>query len=162
MARNFLLSIPGIPGESKDKGFENLIEIDNFNFGQRQSGTMAGGGRASGKVSADDFSFTKHLDKATGPLFVKCATGGFIDKAVLICRRSGAKSDELEKYMEIEFTNLIISSYSTGGNNGDGGLPVESISFNYQRHLIRYFFQKEGGPAGQLQAGWDFGQGVKV
>jgi type VI secretion system secreted protein Hcp len=158
-----LLWIQAIKGEAKDAKYADWIELDGWNFGQSQSGSSAfGAGSGSGKVSMDDFQFTKHFDKSSVKLFEACATGQFIDKATLVVRRSGQKSGQLEDHLKIEFTGLIISGYSTRGSAGDAGLPSESIAFNFTKHLNTYFHVKDGSPSGQIVAGYDVKTGVAV
>jgi type VI secretion system Hcp family effector len=156
-----LLNIPGVKGEAKDAKYPEWIELDGWSFGQNQSGTSAyGTGSAAGRVTMDDFTFTKHFDKSSVKLFELCAAGQFIDNAILLVRRSGAKSGQLEDYFKIEFKGLIISSYQTSGSAGDSGLPSESISFNFVEHKNTFFVQKDGAPAGQVMAGYNVKTGV--
>lgn len=127
MAVSFLLDVTAIPGESVDpnSAYNQKIEIDGWSFGASQAGVMqAGSGRATGKVSVQDFTFTKHADKSSPKLMETCATGDHVQQATLIARRTGQTGGGLTPYLNVIFTDLIVSSYQTSGSNGDSGLPA--------------------------------------
>ncbi len=156
MAASMILDIPSIPGESNDSKYLGKIEIDSFNFGETQSGTAAfGSGTGSGRVSMNDFTLTKHADKSSPKLLEKCAAGEHIPNATLILRRSGDQSGELVEYFRAEFSDLMVSSYQTSGSDGDAGLPIEHIAFNFATIKITYTIQKAGGSGGFVAAGYD-------
>jgi type VI secretion system secreted protein Hcp len=158
MAVSFLLDITGIPGESADdnSAFNAKIEIDGWSFGQSQSAVMqAGTGRTAGKVSVQDFAFTKHADKSSPKLLEACATGEHTEKATLIARRTGLTAGGLTPYLRVVFTDLIISSYQTSGNADDSGLPAEHISFNFAKIEYEYTPQDQGKSLGTLRASYD-------
>ena len=156
MAVSFLLDMTGIPGESVDEAYPNKIEIDGWSFGQSQSGVMqAGSGRTAGKVSVQDFTFTKHADISSPKLMQACATGDHISQATLIARRTGQTGGGLTPYLNVVFTDLIISSYQTSGSAGDSGLPAEHISFNFAKIEYQYTPQDQGKSLGTLRAAYD-------
>jgi type VI secretion system secreted protein Hcp len=158
MAVSFLLDITAIPGESVDpnSAYNQKIEIDGWSFGASQSGIMqAGSGRATGKVSVQDFTFTKHADKSSPKVLEQCATGDHIQAATLIARRTGQTGGGLTPYLNVIFTDLIISSYQTSGSNGDSGLPAEHISFNFTKIQYQYTPQNQGKSLGTLSASYD-------
>jgi len=158
MAVSFILDITGIPGESSDDNstFNQKIEIDGWGFGHSQSGvSQAGTGRATGKVTVQDFTFTKHVDISSPKLVEYCATGNQISSATLYARRTGLVGGGLTPYLNVVFTNLIISSYQTSGSNGDSGLPAEHISFNFAKIEYQYTPQDAGASLGTLRASYD-------
>ena len=158
MAVSFLLDMTGIPGESLDDNgaYNNKIEIDGWSFGQSQSGVMqAGSGRTAGKVSVQDFTFTKHADISSPNLAQACATGDHIQQATLIARRTGQTGGGLAPYLNVVFTDLIISSFQTSGSAGDTGLPAEHISFNFAKIEYQYTPQAQGKSLGTLRASYD-------
>jgi type VI secretion system secreted protein Hcp len=59
-------------------------------------------------------------------------------------------------YYTIDFEDLIVSSYSTGGG-GDGlDRLQETLTINFARFKIAYIRQNEkGGEAGKSMAGWN-------
>jgi type VI secretion system secreted protein Hcp len=88
-----------------------------------------------------------------------CATGDHIASATLVCRKAGGGQQE---YLTIKFTDLLISSYQTGGSAGDV-VPVDQISFNYTKIEFEYKPQDEKGAVGApIKAGYDLKANKKV
>ena len=141
-AVDYFLKIDGIPGESKDSNHADEIQLESWSWGETNSWSMSsGGGGGAGKVSVQDFSFTMTVNKASPELFLACAQGKHIDSAKLTCRKAGTDQQE---YFKITFTTVLISSYQTGGSGGDI-IPVESITFNFEKMEYSYTPQKEDG-----------------
>ena len=155
---DFFLKINGIEGESADAKHKGEIDLLSWSWGETQSGShAAGGGGGAGKVSMQDFHFTMTVNKATPKLIEACAAGTHINNAILTCRKAGGQQEE---YLKYTFTDLIISSYQTGGS---GITPTEQISFNYAKMEVEYKEQKEGGTlGGAIKAGWDLKANQKV
>jgi type VI secretion system secreted protein Hcp len=152
MAVDYFLKIDGIPGESTDNKHKNEIDILSWSWGESNSGSHAyGGGGGAGKVALNDFSFTMNVNKASPKLFLSCANGSHIKEALLICRKAGKEQQE---YLKIKFTDLLVSSYQTGGSSGDV-VPVESVTFNFDKIEISYAPQKkEGGLDSPVVHNW--------
>jgi type VI secretion system secreted protein Hcp len=152
MAVDYFLKIDGIPGESTDSKHKNEIDLLSWSWGESNSGSHAyGGGGGAGKVSINDFSFTMNVNKASPKLFLSCANGSHIKEALLVCRKAGKDQQE---YLKIKFTDLLISSFQTGGSSGDV-VPVESITFNFDKIEFSYAPQKkEGGLDSPVVHNW--------
>jgi type VI secretion system secreted protein Hcp len=154
MALDSFLKIEGVPGESTDDKHKEWIEILSYNWGVSQRGSASqstGGGRTSERADFQDLSVTKEMDKATPELFIKCAKGEHIPKVILeLCRAGGDK----EKYMEYTLNDVIISSVGVGG--GGGGLPSETITFNYGKITQNYIQmdEKTGKKKGNIEKNW--------
>jgi type VI secretion system secreted protein Hcp len=136
-AVDYFLKIDGIEGESLQKGHEKEIEIMSFSWGEQNAGSFSGNlGGGSGKVSMQDFHFTVPVNKSSPKLFLACATGEHIKSAVLVCRKAGKTQQEFLKW---KFTDLLISSYNTGGSGGSDVVPIDQVSFNLHedRSLVR-------------------------
>ncbi len=157
------LKAGSIKGESKEKGYEDQIQLLSWGWGATNQGSSAHGtGMGSGKVHMQDFHFTQQMCTSSPELLLNCATGQHIAKAILTCRKAGQKAEQ-QKFLQLTFTDLLISSYQTGGTDGGTGLPVESISFNYSKIEMEYFVQDEKGvtkPAGKT--GYDLKKNCKV
>jgi type VI secretion system secreted protein Hcp len=154
MAGDCFLKIDGIPGESTDEKHKEWIEVMSYSHGVSQ---MAGGDRStggaatSGRCSHQDFSIVKALDKASPTLDLFCCQGKHIPNVVVeLCRATGNK----EKYMEYKMTDVIVSSVSVGG--GGGGLPTESVTFNYGKITWNYIQtdHKTGAAKGNVEKFW--------
>ena len=153
MATDFFLKIDTIPGESKDAKHKDEIDVLSWSWGASQTGGFAyGGGGGAGKVSMQDFHFTMRVNKSTPKLILACANGQHIPKAVLTIRKAGKEQQEFLKYT---FSDLLISSYQTGGSDGMD-IPTESVSFNYSKMEVEYKEQdQKGGLVGTVKAHWD-------
>lgn len=153
-AVDYFLKIEGIDGESTDHKHKNEIDLQSWSWGESNSGSgHAGGGHGSGKVVMQDFHFTMHINKATPKLFLACATGEHIKKATLTCRKAGKEQQE---YMKVTFSDILVSSYQSGGSSGSDVLPVEQISLNFAKVEFEYKPQKQDGTLDSaMKAGYD-------
>ena len=154
MAGDCFLKIDGIPGESTDDKHKDWIEVMSYSSGVSQ---MAGGDRSTGGAASQgrcdhqDISIVKALDKASPTLNLFCCQGKHIAKVdIELCRATGNK----EKYMEYKMEDVIISSVSVGG--GGGGLPTESVTFNYGKLTWNYIQtdHKTGEAKGNVEKYW--------
>ncbi len=155
MAGDCFLKIDGIPGESTDEKHKDWIEVMSYSHGVSQ---MAGGDRSTGGAATggrcdhQDFSIVKTLDKASPTLDLFCCKGTHIKNvAVELCRAT----DNKEKYMEYKMEDVIISSVSIGG--GGGGIPTESVTFNYGKLTWNYIQtdHKTGEAKGNVEKYWN-------
>lgn len=160
-AVDYYLKIDGIPGESKDSKHKDSIDIESWSWGESNSGTAGhGGGGGAGKVSMQDFHFVMKYNKASPKLMLACAMGDHVKGATLTCRKAGGGQQE---YLKIKFTELLISSYQTGGSAHGDVVPTDQISFNFAKIEIEYKEQKEDGSmGGAINAGYDQKTNKKV
>ena len=109
-------------------------------------------GYKKSRADFQDLSIVKELDMSSPLINKACWSGQHIDQVTLRLNRAGGK--ERQKYMEYIMENVIISSVSVGGG---GGIPTESVTFNYGRITTTYTKQarKGGGGAGEVPAAWD-------
>jgi len=158
---DFFLKIDGIDGESPDAKHPNEIQIQSWSFGETQGGShSAGGGGGAGKVVMQDFNFTMHTNKASAKLFLACANGEHIKSAILTCRKAGKEQQE---YLKWTFSDLLVSSYQTGGSDQGGVLPVDQISLNFTKVEIGYKPQKADGTLdAENKSGYDLKKNQKV
>jgi type VI secretion system secreted protein Hcp len=155
MATDYFLKINGVDGESLKKGHEKEIEIESYSWGQNNSGGHAGGGPGGGvgKSHASDFSFKMVINKASPLLFQHCATGKHISDAVLTLREAGGKQQD---YHKIKFTDILVSSFQTGGGGADKGdvKPKEIMTFNFAKIEYGYAPQKKDGSPDTFITKW--------
>ena len=158
---DYFLKIDGIEGESHQDKHKNEIELESWSFGETNAGTHAlSSGGGAGKVSMQDFHFVMHVNKASPKLFLACATGEHIKGAKLTCRKAGKSQQE---YLKVTFTDLLVSSYQTGGSAHGGVLPTDQISLNFAKIEIEYAEQGADGKLGaSVKAGYDLKVGAKV
>jgi type VI secretion system secreted protein Hcp len=152
-AVDYFLKIDGIPGESKDSRHAGEIDVLSFSWGVAQTGTSsAGGGGGAGKAVFQDISFTTAMNKASPKLFQACASGEHIKEAVLTAVKTDKK--DKQEYMIIKMTDVLVSSYQTGGSSGQ--VPVDQFSLNYAKIEIEYRPINPDGSLGEpIKAGWD-------
>ena len=152
-AVDYFLKIDGIKGESQDSKHGGEIEVQSFSWGATQSGSFAaGGGGGAGKVSMQDFHFTVNHGAASPKLMLACATGQHIPSAVLTARKAGKDQHD---YMKVTFSDLIISSYQTGGSAGSVN-PTDQVSFNFAKLEHEYKEQTAAGTlGGTVKASFD-------
>ena len=100
------------------------------------------------------------INRSSPKLFLACATGEHIKSAVLTCRKAGKTQQEFLKW---KFTDLLISSYNTGGSGGSDVVPIDQVSFNFTKIEVSYAPQKaDGSLDAALPAGYDLKVGQKV
>lgn len=147
----YLCKIDTIKGESPDPKYPDHFEIESWGFNVAMQGTQqTGKGMAMGKASFGDFQCIKNVDTATPKLMEACAKGSHIGSAVVVARKQGRASSELEEYAKWTFTNLVITHVSPGGSGGGGQLPLESVGFAYEKLEFKYDEKKADGTS----AGW--------
>lgn len=158
---DYFLKIDGVDGESEDAKHKAEIQLESWTFGETNTGTSSyGGGMGAGKVQMQDFHFTMKVNKATPKLFLFCATGEHVKKAVLTCRKAGKEQQE---YLKWTFSDLLISSYQTGGHGSSDVVPLDQISLNFSKVEVEYKEQKADGTlGGAIKAGYDLKQSKTV
>jgi type VI secretion system secreted protein Hcp len=160
MAVDYFLKIEGIDGESMDSKHKGEIQLESWSWGESNSGSMMeSGGGGAGKVNMQDFSFAMKVNKASPKLLGACATGEHIKKAILTCRKAGKEQQE---YMKITFSDLLVSSFQTGGSAGQE-IPLDSISLNFAKIEYEYKEQKADGTlAGAVKTGYNLKENKAV
>jgi type VI secretion system secreted protein Hcp len=160
-AVDYFLKIKGIDGEAQDKTHKGEIELESWSWGESNSGSHSGGsGGGSGKVAMQDFHFVMKVNKASPKLFLACATGEHIPEAILVCRKAGKDQQE---FLKVKFSDLLISSFQTGGSAHGDVVPTDQISFNFSKIEFEYKEQKADGTlGGGIPAGYNLKLNAKV
>jgi type VI secretion system secreted protein Hcp len=158
---DYFLKLKGFEGESTDSKHKNEIDVESWSWGETNSGTHAsGGGGGAGKVAMQDFHFVMKVNKASAKLFLACASGEHIGDAVLTCRKAGKEQQE---FLKVKFTDLLVSSYQTGGSGHGDVVPTDQISLNFAKIEWEYKPQNaDGSLGGSVNTGWDQKKNVKV
>ena len=125
-----------------------------------QSGTThTGPGGGAGKVSVNDISITKWVDKSSPTLLLACCTGQHFKEANLTVRKAGTTPLE---YIKLQMKELIISSISTGGSGGEDRL-TENVTLNFAEFKIAYTPQKpDGSGDAAVEAAFHIAKNVKI
>jgi type VI secretion system secreted protein Hcp len=160
MAVDMFLKLDGIKGEAQDGKHKDEIDILSWSWGMSNTGSgHVGGGSGTGKVSVQDLSFTKNVDRATSLLIGRCASGTHIKEGFLYARKAGG--DKPLEYLKIEMRDILVSSYQIGGSEER---PVEQVSLNFSKVIVYYQPQKKDGSAdgGTIDTGWDIARNQKI
>jgi type VI secretion system secreted protein Hcp len=162
-AVDYFLIVDGIKGETHDakmKG-KNAIDLESWSWGEAQSGTHgSGGGGGAGKAVAQDFHFVMKVNSASPQIMLACATGEHIKKAELVCRKAGKEQHE---FFTVTMSDLLVSSYQTGGSGHSDIVPTEQISLNFAKIEFSYKPQKpDGSLDAAVKGGYDFKANKKV
>jgi type VI secretion system secreted protein Hcp len=162
MPSDYLLEIDGIKGEAQDSKHKDTIEVESFSFGATHSGSFAHGmGGSTGKVSFHDITFTTKTNKASPNLMVAVATGKHLGKAVLRVRKATGDGGQQE-YYTITLTDVLVSSYQTGGHAGENSIPVDQFSLNFAKIKFAYKPQNaKGGLDPEVEGEYDIKQQKK-
>jgi type VI secretion system secreted protein Hcp len=162
MAVDMFLELDGIKGESQDDKFgsKGAIDVLAWSWGGSQSGTgHGGGGSGAGKVSVQDLSVTKYVDKSSATLFLMMCKGTHIVKGTLTVRKAGDKPLE---YIKLGMEDLIVSSQSTGGSGGEDRL-TENLTLNFSKFKLEYVPQKKDGTGeAAVECKWDIAANVSA
>jgi type VI secretion system Hcp family effector len=143
-----------IKGESTDDKHAEWCEIDSFGVGVAQpiSQASGSGGRTASGVQFHDFSMSKGMDLASPDIFKFCCTGEHIDKVEVECVLSAG--EERHVYLIYTLEDVVISSYSTSGN--EGAKPIESLTLNVGKFKEEYkAIDHKGKVANSLARGWN-------
>ena len=157
---DFFLKIDGVPGESTDDKHKGEIDVESWSWGETNSGSSGhGGGGGAGKVTPQDLTVTKRVDKSSPVLFIACATGQHFKDALITARKAGGQQQE---YLKIKIEDVLVSSYQTSASTG-GGLVYETVSFNFAKLEIAYKEQKPDGTlGGEAKQKYDFAANKKL
>lgn len=160
MATDMFLKIDDVQGESVDSKHKDWIDVQSWSWGMSQSGTShSGTGGGAAKVSVQDLSVVKYVDKATPNLMKMCCNGKHFKKAELQIRKAGG--DALV-YVKIELNDGIVTGVSSAGGNGDERL-TETITLNFASFKYEYTPQTAtGSGSGAVPAGWDIAKNTPL
>ncbi|MDE1819074.1 MAG: type VI secretion system tube protein Hcp, partial [Thaumarchaeota archaeon] len=147
-----------LDGESKDANHQNAIDILSYQFSADTPTSIgsASSGAGAGKVKFNELVITKLVDKSSPTLFKDLSAGGHFDKVVLTVRKAGGTQDYLTMTMGLVF----VTHYSQGSA---GGMPTETISFEFGNLAINYKPQTSSGTLGaSIVDGWDQVQNIEI
>ncbi len=162
MATDMFLKLGDIKGESKDQQHRDEIDIKSIQWGMNQSGSMhTGSGGGAGKVSINNLSFGKSMDKSSPNLMAACSSGKHYPEATLTVRKAGGANPV--EYLVITLKEVMVSSYETNGEEA-GDILHENIALNFAKVEVSYQPQKADGgkDGGAIKYGWNIRENVKI
>jgi type VI secretion system secreted protein Hcp len=118
-------------------GEKTTFDILSYSWGVTQAGGYSyGTGGTSGRAQVQDLSISFRMNEASPKLMQYCASGKHIDKVTIILIRTGEDGKNNKPYLTIDLTDVVVSSYQTGGSGDDK--PIESMSLNFGKVEQRY------------------------
>jgi type VI secretion system secreted protein Hcp len=139
-ALDMFLKLDGVPGESSDDKHAKEIDVLDWSWGV--NGALPRVQKTAAQpFCAQGISLTKVVDRSTPVLLSKAAAGESIPNATLTIRRAGTTPLE---FLVITFTDVRISSESTGGSGGETRL-TENVTLNFGSATVTYTPQKPDG-----------------
>ncbi len=155
---DYYLKLDGVEGESTADKHKGEIEINSWSWGMNNAGSGGmGGGAGAGKMLATGLVITKRIDKGTPALFLACAQGEHIKRAVLTATRPNKELRGPEDYVRITLEDVTCTSFSQQGSQSEWS--TESVSLSFQKITIETL--AKGGSEWQ-RAGWDLAKNVKI
>ena len=130
MAVDMFLKLDGVDGESLDHKHKGEIEILSFSWGLTNSIGSATGGGGAGKVKFNEFTIVKMIDSASPKFMERCCQGEHISNGQLTLVARGQKGNQ-EEFLKIKLTDILVSSYQTGGSNQGGIVPMDQVTLNF-------------------------------
>jgi type VI secretion system secreted protein Hcp len=160
MSVDMFLKLDDVKGEAQDSKHKDEMDVLSWSWGLSQSGTThAGAGGGAGKVSVQDLSLTKYVDKATPNLIMATCNGKHYKQALLTVRKAGETPLE---YIKITMKEVLISSLSTGGSGGEDRI-TENVTLNFAEFKVEYTPQKpDGSGDAAIEAAWNIAKNVKA
>jgi len=146
------MKIADIKGDVTVVGFEDGIELLDFDFGEGRAISFPGGGatRETSTPSFADLTVTTTMSKASPFIFTEAVLGNTGKDVEIFLVRTG---DELFAHYTLK--DALISGYSVSASSA-GGAPFEQISFNYLQLVTIYTPFDAAGKAGlPISVCWD-------
>ena len=113
----------------------------------------------AGKVSVQDITVAKWLDRSSPILMLSCCSGKHFSQAVLTMRKAGGKPLE---YMTLTMKDLIVTSVSLQAAAG-AELQTEIITINFSEFKTEYKPQNaDGSGAAGIEVAWNIAQNIVV
>jgi type VI secretion system secreted protein Hcp len=152
-AVDMFLKIDGIEGESTDEAHMGEIEILSYKWGETSGKPHAGGGGGAGKVSLQDMTITMAYEKSSPKLMQATNSGKSFEEVILTVRKAGGDAAR-EPFLTIKMTDIVISSYQTGGSAADDTVPIDTVALNFAKIDFEYQQQTDRGePIGEPVSG---------
>ena len=139
------LKIEGVSGESKDTNHKDWTDLESFDWGADQSGSMSrGGGGGAGKVNFNDLTVVCAIDKAAPTILKNCAVGQHISKVeVSVCKAGGTQIE----YSRTTLEDVLVTSVKFIGAQDSDVLKIR-YAFQAAKVKTQYWEQSDKGSKG--------------
>lgn len=159
------LKLTGFEGNVSKGAYKGWIEVESYSWGfsvpvQTTVGSTSNR-LSAGKVTPGDLHIVKKQDQTSGKMMLDAMGGANITEATLTITTL-SKAGAEDKYMEYKMSDAIVSSFSTGGSQGQHE-PMENMSVNFAKIEISQFTKDVSGTAVAAQrGGFDFTTAAQV
>ncbi len=139
-----------LKGDSSDEVHVDTIEITSWghSFEQPAAQFRSSTGSTIEKCKHELLTCSKGIDKSTPGILAAIWSGRQLDTATIYCYRDGIENIPI-MYLKIEMSEVLISTYSIGG--GEGDLPVEELGLGYGK--ICYYYTGMDKVTGGVDSG---------
>ena len=144
-ASDIFLKLGDIKGESTDDKHRGEIDVLSWSWGM-STGTGKVKRGTIAPQCIQDLSLTKYVDAATPALIMQGVMGQTAKEATLTLRKSGVK--EAQEYLVIKMTDVLVTSYQTGGSSGDNQPLVDTVVLSFSSIEGEYRPQTKDGSLG--------------
>ena len=142
-ANDMFLKLAGIKGESTDDKHKGEIDVLSWSWGMSTGTAKVKKGTIAPKC-IQDLQLTKLVDTSTPQLIMNGVMGQPIKEGTLTMRKAGKEQQE---YLVIKMTDILVSSYQTGGQNDDSPL-VDTVVLSFSTIEGEYRPQTKDGSLG--------------
>lgn len=139
------MKVEGVNGESKDSNHKDWTNIESFDWGAEQPGSMtSGGGGGAGKVNFNDLTVVAAIDKAAPTILKNCATGQHLSKVeISVCKAGG----EQIEYSRTTLEDVLVTGVKFIGVQDNDALKMR-YSFQAAKVKNQYWEQTDKGSKG--------------
>lgn len=158
MALNAFMKIANSVGESRQKGFEDWIEIQGWEWEvTAETSWTRGGGASVGKPNPGALSFEHYYDRSSPTILAFICMGKSFDTVQLrMCKSTGslapvkdAEVRALQAFFEMELTDAFITKVTCSAT--DDGNVVQKVEMVFKQISIDY--KAQGMPTGPSSVG---------
>ena len=161
-ALNAFMKIGKANGESKQKGFENWIELQSWDWEvEAETSWTKGGGASVGKPSPGKMSWEHSWDRSSSVILGYICTGTAFEKIYLtMCKSTG--SSTRVPFFRVEMREAFITKVTQSAT--DEGNVLQKVEMVFKSIAIEYSQQgidkaKPGGLQVVNQFSWDIPAG---
>jgi type VI secretion system secreted protein Hcp len=130
VAFKMFLKLDDIAGEATDKQYKDFITVESFSFGVSNPPHVVGNGSNAGKATVQEMAISGPVQKSSPTLFLRCAQGSTIKTANLVVLKTTAQGTT-EPFIKITLHDVLISSFTEGGQSASTHLPTDSFTLNF-------------------------------
>jgi len=147
------MKLGDIKGEATEPSHAEWITLDSVQLKIALEPESSGSTRLVPRPTP--VTCAKELDKASPKIMEALVTGQSIPRVDIHLTRDTAAGEVV--YYKYELTNVLISSYSTGGSASGDPLPTEQISLNFEQIKLIYSVL---GTTETVEATWNLQDGT--